>query len=259
MTQEYIHPAFPQPSDLDTTLWRYLDIGKFNWLVKYGRLYMPSADQLGDPFEGTTPQGELDWWKNEAENADSDEQRNILIQNRKLISNFARKFRTNYFVSCWHMNRHENRAMWRCYTRSRKSVAIRTTYVSLRDCLQPYVNLGIVRYIDYNAERLPTMNMFEYIMHKEVYYSYEYEVRAVVLAPPVEAFGSAHFRENLFESQKSSGQFIYAPIVNLNKMIQGVVLHPEAPKEFVNKISELCSRNGLPQPERSRKTFSPVF
>ena len=39
--------------------------------------------------------------------------------------------------------------------------------------------MGVVRYIDYATGRPPSMNMIEYIMHKDTYYSFEQEVRAV--------------------------------------------------------------------------------
>jgi hypothetical protein len=55
----YIHPAFPQPADRNETLWRYVDAVKFEWLLATGRLFMPTADKLGDPFEGTTRTGSL--------------------------------------------------------------------------------------------------------------------------------------------------------------------------------------------------------
>ncbi len=57
--QPYIHPAFPEPDDPSAVIWRYMDAPKFEWLVNCGRLFMPSADRLGDPLEGSTPPGDL--------------------------------------------------------------------------------------------------------------------------------------------------------------------------------------------------------
>jgi hypothetical protein len=91
----------------------------------------------------------------------------------------AQQFRTNYYVGRRRVNRHENQAMWGCYTKKPDPVVIKTTYSILRDLLPEYVDMGIVRYIDYAAERLSTMNMLEYITHKDTYYSFEQEVRAV--------------------------------------------------------------------------------
>src|SRR6516165_4771459 len=87
--QQYIHPAFPQPPDPSVAIWRYMDASKFTWLVANGRLFMPRADRLGDPFEGTTPSGELEWWKREAANADTDESRGIIEYNRSFLSRMA--------------------------------------------------------------------------------------------------------------------------------------------------------------------------
>lgn len=149
--------------------------------------------------------------------------------------------------------------MWRCYTSRPEAVSIRTTFSALRECLPNYVEMGMVRYIDYSTERLPTMNMFEYIMHKDAYYSFEREARAVAFPPAVEALGAGHFRENHYEMEASPGVLVYAPTVDLTRVIQGVVLHPEIPSEYEAKVIELCATHGLPHPERSRKNREPVF
>ena len=74
--------------------------------------------------------------------------------------------------------------MWKCYTNSKEAVAIKTTYKQLVDILPDYTYTGIVRYIDYSTEKLPFGNLFEYIMHKDRYYSYEQEVRGVAFPTP---------------------------------------------------------------------------
>lgn len=254
------HPSFPQPDDPSIVIWRYMDIDRFEWLVNYQRLFMPRVDKLGDPWEGTTPPGDIAWWRDQAQNANSEEQRRIIEYNRGFISHFAREFRERYFVSCWHVNQHENHAMWRCYTKKPEAVAIRTTYRALRDCLPMYVFMGMVRYIEYATERLPaTGNMFECIMHKDTYYKYEEEVRAVAFQPFGEGPDAKHFNENFFEKEDSPGIFVFAPSVDIIKLIQGVVLHPDAQPKFQETVTELCMKNGLPKPEESRSTRPPVF
>jgi hypothetical protein len=245
--QPYIHPAFPQPDAPSIVIWRYMDASKFEWLVNWGRLFMPSADRLGDPFEGTTPLGELEWWKREAANADTEDKRRIIEYSRAFLSGMAQQFRNNYYVSCWHINQYENRAMWGCYTEHSTSVAVKTTYAMLRESLLGYVELGMVRYIDYARERLPTMNMFEYIMHKDTYYTFESEVRAVAAPPPVDELGRAHFQKNHFESETTNGFLVYAPPLNLAKYA------------YAAEVRELCAKNGLPAPEASRRNRKPVF
>lgn len=256
----YTHPAFPQPPDQNITLWRYMDAPKFEWLVANGRLFMPSADRLGDPFEGSTPHGELEWWRREASNADTDEKRHIIEYNRSSLFRMAQRFRDHYhYVGCWHMNRQENGAMWGCYTTSPESVAVRTSYTTLRSALSAYVEMGVVRYIDYATARLPSLNMFEYIMHKDTYYAFEQEVRAVAFPPAVKELGLEDFKANLFESESINDFRVYAPTVDIGKLINGIVLHPEAPDSYVKKVRELCAANGLPAPKPSFRTRKPVF
>jgi hypothetical protein len=144
--QHHVHPAFPQPDDPSAVIWRYLDASKFEWLVNCKRLFMPSADRLGDPLEGSTPSGELEWWRREAANAETEETRDIIEKNRDFLSRMAKFFRDHYYyVTCWHMNPHENNAMWGCYTKQPESVAIRTTYAVLRESLpRSYIEMGVI-------------------------------------------------------------------------------------------------------------------
>jgi hypothetical protein len=94
MTPEtYQHPAFPQPDDPQAVLWRYLDFEKFAWFVTERRLFMPAAERLGDPFEGSTPQGELDWWRDLVAQTDSEEHRRAIEANRTRLSQFAKRFK----------------------------------------------------------------------------------------------------------------------------------------------------------------------
>jgi hypothetical protein len=57
--QQLAHPAFAQPDDPSAVIWRYVDASKFGWLANCGRLFMPSADRLGDALEGSSPRARL--------------------------------------------------------------------------------------------------------------------------------------------------------------------------------------------------------
>jgi len=236
-----------------------MDLNKFEWVVNESRLFMPCVDRLGDPFEGTTPKGQLQWWMRQAENADSVKQKQIIEHNRNLISHMAKQFRNDYYVSCWHVNEFENYAMWRCYTSSNSAVAIRSNYKALRACFPSYVQMGLVRYIDYAADRLPSMNLFEYIMHKDIYYSYENEARAVAASFLAYEEWQTHFSENHFELENSPGFLVYAPPIDLTQLILGVVLHPEIPSDIEAKVTDICMKNGLNHPQLSRRSQDPVF
>ena len=244
------HPAFPEPEDKETLLWRYQDFSKFEWLANEKRLFMPNAASLGDPLEGTQPPGYDNWWASITESAATAAERETIEHNRDLIVRFAAAFRTRYYVSCWHMNPAENREMWGKYTTSPDSVAIQTTYKKLRAGLQPYVGMGMVRYINYSIDRLPTLNMFEYITHKNQHFKYENELRAVAMHPVIEGLDKKHFQESHYQSEGTPSLIVYAPPIDL-EMIESVVLHPDATPDFSTKVASLCKKSGMPTPKNS--------
>ncbi len=253
------HPSFPQPDDPSQVIWRYMDSDKFEWLLEHERLFMPTADNLGDPREGSTPPGEIDWWEQEYSNASSDEQRAIVAHNRSFFALFAQKFRTRYYVSCWHMNTHENYSMWRCYTKTKRAVAIRTTYAALREALPCEALMGMIRYIDYSTDRLPWGNMFEYIMHKDINFRYEAEVRAIATLPPNDELGLQEFLKDHFALTANPKFRVYAPKVDVAALIDGIVLHPQASKTYATKVRKLCAAKRLPVPTPSREMAEPVY
>lgn len=257
------HPSFPQPSDPDARLWRYMDVEKFEWLLASGRLYVPRADQLGDVLEGTTPGGEIAHWRHLYETATSDEQRATIAHNRSFLAEMSAKLRTWYFVSCWHMNDHENNVMWGSYTSSPNSVAIRTTYSTMQDALPPYVFAGEVRYIDYDSSRFGTgpelANMFEWIMHKELCFAGEREVRFVVVPPYGRDEWMTDFASSHFPKKDAPDVAYFAPPVDFKRVVLEIVLHPDATPEFVDRMNALASAHGLPQPRKSRRRREPIF
>ena len=48
------HESFPQPEDLSISIWRYMDLDKFAWMLQRGALYFAQGDllQRDDPYEG---------------------------------------------------------------------------------------------------------------------------------------------------------------------------------------------------------------
>ena len=245
-----IHPAFPQPESNEVKLWRYMDFYKFELLLESNRLVFPRADKLGEPFEGTRPRGDIDWWKRKADEVEQN--KDVIKYNSKWMSDTAMYLKDKYFVSCWHINEFENRFMWESYTKSEKSVAIQTTYSILSECTHSSIPTGLVRYIDYSKERLPSMNMFEFIMHKEIYFKDESEVRAVGFSLLASDKWEPHFKANYFELNNKPGFFCYAPEIDVQKMVKAVVLHPSISEDDQNKVSKLCTKYGVIQPKQSR-------
>ncbi len=252
---EYLHPAFPQPVDRSTLIWRYMEMDKFVSLVESASLYMTRADLfISDEFEGTTPQAELDAWRAAAMNAATEEERSTIENNREQLSAFAREFREKYYVSCWTMAPDENVAMWERFTKTPSSVAVSTRYSALQEQFdQKVVNVGVVRYIDFDAHRLPSTNVLELITHKRHFFSDEREVRAVMFALTPEPI-----RVVSVDPYMTSDGLGFCPPVNILTLIEGVVLHPKASPEFQQEVAKLCATHGLPSPSPSRMAQKPV-
>jgi hypothetical protein len=249
------HSAFPQPADPHVTIWRYMDIAKFADIVTHRRLYMARADLLGDEHEGTTPVAELEYWHLLAENAQTDEQRRIIQGNRDQLSDFAREFRPTYYVSCWHMSPDENIAMWERYVKSNDAVAIRSTFSTLRSLLdRTVIQVGVVRYMDYGACRIPSFNLMELIMHKRHFFRDEQEVRAVVWSMAPE-----HIRREHVDPFLTADRAGFLAPINPKALIQSVVLHPKATPGAAAQTAELCRSCTLPQPVASRISSTPRF
>jgi hypothetical protein len=232
-----------------------MDVGKFADIVNGRRLYMARADLLGDDYEGTTPAAELEHWRVLAETAETEEQRRIVQGNRDQLSGFARELLTTYYVSCWHMARDENIAMWERYVRSNDAVAIRSTFSKLRSLLdQTVTHVGVVRYIDYDVSGVPDYNRLQLIMHKRHFFSDEREVRAVVWSLVPEDIRRQHIDPFLTADRRG----FCAPI-EPRALIHGVVLHPKITTGAAAKVSELCRIAQLPEPNRSRISALPQF
>lgn len=212
---------------------------------------MPSAAHLGDPLEGIQPKGDVNYWQSLVDRATSEEEKRTIEHNRQLVSRFAAAFRTRYYVSCWHVNEAINPEMWKLYTDSPDSVAIRTTYAKLRAALPAYVEIGMVRYIDHAVDRLPTLNMLEYITHKSNVFEHEQELRAVAMHPIVEGLDQQHFRTNHFEAKGNPAFRVFAPPVDVSHILDFVFVHPEASDLFFEEVRSLCLEHGLPIPERA--------
>ena len=86
--------------------------------------------------------------------------RSHLVSGERLIK--------QYFINCWHMNDHENFAMWKIYSEP-FGVCIQSTYSSLIDyfCDPEYsfykntkIYAGEVKYIDWESDVMPKDNLF---------------------------------------------------------------------------------------------------
>jgi hypothetical protein len=256
------HPSFPIPDQRDVPLWRYLSGTRFRWLVENQRLYMPRIEQLtsNDAREATMPDAQAEFWKELIEKSETPQRREQNQNNFNRLLEYVDRFRASWFVSCWHQNPIENFAFWRIYGReetacpscervtvtSGESVAITTTFDKLESLLPAHIEVGAVRYVNYQTEGINRLNMFDYVMHKRDFYQYECEVRAV--ATTTDTWMSGAVRDHILANQVQGS---YAPPVNVKAMVGEVVIHPEAKQSFREEIAAICKKHALREPRLS--------
>lgn len=130
-----LHVRQPAP---EQTIWRYMSLEKFLYLLQYQALFFPQAKHFEDPLEGFYS-SLLDY------PPDSD------------IYPILRRFRqaptgptATCVISCWHLSEHESAAMWRLHTIVDAGIAIKSTVGTLNQSLDfsPFreVFRGIVNY-----------------------------------------------------------------------------------------------------------------
>jgi hypothetical protein len=82
------------------------------------------------------------------------------------------------------MSPHESAAMWKIYTITKESIAIRSTFAKLRDRLDENCFIGTVKYIDYETDFFPHGNVLYPFVHKRKSFAYENEIRALTHVLP---------------------------------------------------------------------------
>jgi hypothetical protein len=151
-------------------------------------LWFHLADKFKDPLEGTFTEKEL------AERLATGGHSNL-----EKLSMLMRQFS---FVSCWREGAAESMAMWELYNRGEGTVAIKSTAGRTKGC-PPVSTRDVVcrqcgiRLRSTHAEREVGQNI---VFRKDLSYSFENEVRAVILDP-----GEWGYQRGLIRDYSSSG------------------------------------------------------
>lgn len=206
-------------------------------------LFFARADTLGDPFEGSTTQAEieqrhfitenrrsLDFWKDL-----SDEQFEKLMKSQE---NFPRSMVPFFCVNCWHISEHESMPMWSSYGQSKESLALVTKFGKMKHALSENVFAGRVKYIDYRRDIIPNDNILNKIIHKRKYFSQENELRFVIW--DTESIqNSSDFR---FANPNNNGISVS---IELESAIDEIRIHPQADRLFSEVVRGLVQRYDL--------------
>lgn len=205
------------PQNLDTIVWKYLDLSKFLDLLLYKKLFMSRSDKFEDQYEGTFSEPSFD------------EIKKITEHNSDFL-NFYKSRRKNIVISSWHINEYESFAMWQIFTQNSEGLAIQSTLGRIQKALksenQYEQHIGEVNYIDYKKELTPFENPFFPFLFKRKSFQYEREIRIISDLTPYNLLINEGMKIN----------------IDINQLIEKIYIHPKSENWYKNLVIELLKR-----------------
>jgi len=253
--------------DPNTIIFRYMDLDKFESLLKDKSLFFCRSDKFSDPFEGSQLVKEAEYRPEESKRLASFSGRTISQQEAQKSSNdlaeFHKKCKKSFIVNCWHINNGESDAMWRLYLKTNEGVAIQSTVKDLIESFkenEDQIMLSKVRYLDYQKDiyyhpkdyPINGYNAISPIIHKRLAFSHESELR--VFRQINDAIHDIHYWDN---QPNKKGKFIS---VNLNKLIKNIILPPTSDEGVKKVVQTLLKENNFDfLIERSKLDDEPTY
>lgn len=203
--------------DLDTIVWKYLDLSKFLDLLMSKKLFMSRSDKFEDQYEGTFSEPTYE------------EIKRLSIDNPDFLK-FYKTHREKVAISSWHINEYESFAMWQIFTQNSEGLAIQSTIGRLQNALEPEQNykqyIGEVNYIDYKKEYIPFDDMFFPFLFKRKSFQYEREVRIITDVADSKIILNDGLKIN----------------VNINQLIEKIYIHPKSENWYKNLVIQLVKQ-----------------
>jgi hypothetical protein len=143
------------------------------------------------------------------------------------------------------MNTYESAGMWSSYSKDNKGIAIRSTYKRLRNCLPPWIGVGVMTYIDFEKESLEQNSFFSPFLYKRKAYESEQELRAATVAIDKYALEAGHYPHTQLPG-------LYEP-VSINQLVESVYVAPYSDEWYKDLVVDITI-----QVNRSCLTESPA-
>ncbi|WP_367773921.1 hypothetical protein AB3G33_07850 [Flavobacterium sp. WC2421] len=211
------NPNINLTEDLDTIVWKYLDLSKFLDLLMSKKLFMSRSDKFEDQYEGTFSEPTYE------------EIKRLSIDNPDFLK-YYKTHREKVAISSWHINEYESFAMWQIFTQNSEGLAIQSTIGRLQNALGSENNykqyIGEVNYIDYKKEYIPFDDMFFPFLFKRKSFQYEREVRIIT--------DVADSKIILNDGLKIS--------VDINQLIEKIYIHPKSENWYKNLVIQLVKQ-----------------
>jgi hypothetical protein len=238
MAYYYMHPDLSLPDDA-SIIWRYMELGKFQSMIRENSIFFSRADKQSDELEGKYPEALSAALEREFGDGIPSDDGNTYT----FLEWHTQKERRSRLVSCWSLGPSESQKMWDKYTQSGNSIAIRSTIARLKNCfhdqVEPVVWIGKVRYGEEDNSLLGSIysgdvNFLLYpFFAKRDSYRWENEVRAIV---------------NIALAKQA--QFVHSPNgcyikADLKILVDSVWLNPQSPAELRGEVGACLNEYGF--------------
>lgn len=220
---------FLQPREqllVSNKLWRFIDLYKFEDLIKSQSLYFSRLDQFSDKLEGVSPNSCIKAILNDQEKNKDQKKEAIRLYKIRMESN-----RKVGFACCWHINDYLNMKMWELYCKDpTQSICIETSVNRLDKVLIKSKLPFLVEPIQYFTEPYFNQNAYWFpTLFKRAEFKHEQEYRSILF---VQGFDLKGLRIK----------------INAQEMIRRIYIYPNASKDFFKRIREHVKANGLKIP-----------
>ncbi|MFA5353651.1 MAG: hypothetical protein WC291_05435 [Thermodesulfovibrionales bacterium] len=219
------------PSDMNQTVWRYMDFWKLEDMLRTKSLYLCRADQLqlSDKYEGTYSRL---WTKNMEDFCYRVGQPQQIQKEKESIE----QNRRSTFINCWCMNDHDLDLMWKAYIEDPPGIAIQSTVERLEKVLDNQdkkvrelwpLDLSIVTYYDQRENGFIDYPSFiNPFLHKDWHFELDNEIRIIAWNKPKDKSG------------------IKLPL-DLNVLITKIVMSPNSTEADTKRVRKLMDEVGL--------------
>jgi len=208
-----------------------MDLPKFIDLIRSRSLYLRRADGFSDRLEGALTRS-----IREAIDSARDSGRPT-----ETADDFYERCRKGTYVSCWTFGDKDNMALWQLFGGSQSSVAITTTAGRLTRMCLGWEECSIIEKVEYinhfNDPDMVVGRPTDPLRFKHVAFDFEREVRLLL---PMQ------------KEWRRNPDGVKRPIRDLNDLVTGVVVAPDAGAWFLELVQDLCIRYEL----KARVTMS---
>lgn len=232
------------------TVWKFMDLEKFESMLKNKSLFFAKPSAFIDPLEGSYSKFDVDTFeeKYSVSNLTSRE--------------YMKKIQDFSAISCWHMNDYESAGMWDLYLSGKDGIAIKTNYKNLLKSindLRYLVFSGAQQYIDFKTQ-MTSRNIYDTLFYKRKSFSHENELRLMIIASRLDQEYLQHLyyldgvpeyaweqrieemEVKSYEFSNDKGNFVSC---DLNKLLEEIYISPNSKPEVVERVKRLVAKYNL--------------